>query len=143
MRRLASLSSLVILSLMMAGCSGQLGHDSPVQVRLESSTNTVDLTNVHVIISPNNGSATSVSAASDTQSQIWATLFTGVGFRELDFTTTSQQVPYFVYVKNSSGVQEDARLRIVMDGNTKFNQVVTVAANSTVQETTVFRNNVQ
>lgn len=129
--------------LSLTGCGGQLGHNSPVQVRLETSTNTVNLANIHVIISPNNGSAVAVTAVSDIQSQIWATFSSGASFKELDFTTTSQQVPYFLYIQNSSGVQEEVRLRILMDGNQKFNQVVTVAANSTVQEETIFRNNVQ
>jgi hypothetical protein len=143
MRRIALLFLTAIVAVLVTGCGGQLGHDSPTQVRLETSTNTVNLANVHVIVSPNNGSSTNVSAASDIQSQAWVTLLTGLGFKELDFTTASQQVPYFVYVQNASGVQEEVRLRILMDGNVKFNQVVTVAANSTVQETTIFRNNVQ
>ena len=142
MRTLALLF-ITLVALSIAGCGGQLGHNSPTQVRLESSTNTVNLSNIHVIISPNNGSSTSVSAVSDIQSQAWATLSSGAGFKELNFTTTSQQVPYFVYVQNSSGVQEEFRLRIFMDGDLKFNQVVIIAPNVTIQETTIFRNNVQ
>jgi hypothetical protein len=131
-----------MFALMLAGCGGQLGHNSPTQVRLESTGSTINLATLHVIISPNNGSAVSASAASDIQSQTWATLITGAGFKELDFTTTSQQIPFFVYVQNTSGVQEAVRLRIIMDGNEQYNQVVTVAANSTVQEQVIFRNNV-
>ncbi len=143
MQKLAQLCISLLLLLVIGGCGGQLGRNSPTQVRLESVPATGDLSTLHVIISPNNGSAVSVAAVSDVQSQTWANLSTGAGFKELDFTTTSQQVPYFVYVQNASGAQQSVRLRILMDGDEKFNQVVTVGANATVQQTTIFRNNVQ
>jgi hypothetical protein len=143
MRRLVLLTLFISILLAAVGCGGQLGHNSPTQVRLESTAATVNLANLHVIVSPNNGSAVNVNAVSDIQAQTWATISTGAGFKEIDFTTTSQQVPYFVYVQNTSGVQEEVRLRILMDGDEKYNQVVTVAANTTVQQQVIFRNNVQ
>ena len=142
MRRLVLLNFLVVFALALAGCGGQLGHNSPTQVRLESVAGTTDFSNLHVIISPNNGSAVSVDAASDIQAQLWATFSSGLGFKELDFTTTSQQIPYFVYIQNSAATSQDVRLRIIMDGNEKFNQTVTVAGSTTVQEKIIFRNNV-
>jgi len=143
MQRTAFLTFVVASMISLAGCGGQLGHDSPVQVRLETSTNTVNFANIHVIISPNNGSAVSGNAASDIQAQAWVTTVLSASFKELDFTTSSQQIPYFGYVQNTSGVQEQARLRIFMDGVEKFNQVVTIPATTAAQETTIFRNNLQ
>jgi hypothetical protein len=143
MRRFTLVFIFSMVALLVVGCGGQLGRNSPTQVRLESSTNTINLASIHVIVSPNNGSATNANAASDIQSQSWVTITNGAGFKELAFTTTSQQVPYFVYVQNTSVVQEEVRLKILMDGNVKLNQVVTIPANTTVQETTIFRNNVQ
>jgi hypothetical protein len=140
MRKLALL--VLPAMLILAGCGGQLGHNSPTQVRMEPSTNTVDFSNLHIIVSPNNGSAVSVNAASDLQTQSWVATIVTATLKELDFTTTSQQVPYFVYIQNTSGVQEEARLRIFMDGNNKFDQVLTIPANSTVQEENIYRNNV-
>src|SRR5579862_3916895 len=101
-----------LLTLSLAGCGGQLGHDSPVQVRMETTANTVNFANVHIILSPNDGTAVSANAASDIQNQAWATLVTSSTFKELDFSTTSQQVPYFLYAQNTSGVQEEVRIRI-------------------------------
>lgn len=143
MGRTLHVAGLAVLALAVVGCGGQLGRNSPTQVRMETSANTADFSNLHVIISPNNGSSTSTEAASDTQLQSWATNNVTTSLKEIDFTTTSQQVPYFVYVQNTSGVQEEVRLRIFMDGNDKYDQVLTVPANSTVQEETIFRNNVQ
>src|SRR3569832_2515760 len=102
MRRFALIFFVAMVAILVGGCGGQLGHNSPTQVRLELTANTVNLANVHVIISTNNGSSTSVNAVSDFQNQSWATLSSGAGFKELDFTTTSQQVPYFVYLQNTS-----------------------------------------
>ena len=143
MRRFALLSLFVSLMLSLVACGGQLGHNSPTQVRLESTARTANMASIHVIISPNNGSATNVGAVSDIQPQPWATILTGAGFKEIDFTTTSQQVPYFLYLQNTSLVEEEIRLRILMDGNVKYDQVVTLAADSIVQQQVIFRNNVQ
>jgi hypothetical protein len=143
MRRLALVSLFVSLLLSLVACGGQLGHNSPTQVRLESTVRTGDLSMIHVIISPNNGSAVNINAVSDIQPQPWATILTGAGFKEIDFTTTSQQVPYFLYLQNTSLVEEEVRLRILMDGNQKYDQIVTIAADTTVQQQTIFRNHVQ
>ncbi|HWA82120.1 MAG TPA: hypothetical protein VG820_01700 [Fimbriimonadaceae bacterium] len=143
MRKAAYLAGLAILAVSLTGCGGQLGHNSPVQVRMETSTNTIDFSNLHVIISPNNGASTSSNAASDVQTQTWANNTVTGTLKEIDFTTTSQQVPYFLYVQNTSPVQEEVRLRVFMDGNNKYDHVLTIPASSTVQENTIFRNNVQ
>ncbi|HVT12639.1 MAG TPA: hypothetical protein VHE55_10250 [Fimbriimonadaceae bacterium] len=143
MRKSAYAAGLAVLAFLSIGCGGQLGHNSPVQVRMETSTNTVDFSNLHVIVSPNNGSSTSSNAASDSQAQSWAMNTVTGTLKEIDFSTTSQQVPYFLYVQNTSAVQEEVRLRIYMDGNSKYDHVLTIPASSTVQENTIFRNNVQ
>ena len=143
MRSTVFLVLLAALAWALVGCGGSLGHDSPVQVRLESSAGTTDFTNLHLIISPNSGSATSINAASDTQNQAWATVLTGASFKEIDFTTNSGQVPYFLYVQNGLLTSQSARVRIFMDGNIKSDHVYVIAGSTATQENTVFRNNVQ
>lgn len=138
MRRLA----LLAIAGAALGCSGTLGHDSPTQVRLESNGSTTDLSTIHVIISPNNGSSLSANAVSDVQSQSWATTSSGASFKEIDFTTNSNQTPYFVYIENGATAQ-GVKLRILMDGNEKYNHDLTLNPSATVQEDTIFRNNVQ
>lgn len=143
MKKIALLGLVVGLILSIAGCGGQAGRNSPTQVRMESDPGTTSLAALHVIISPNNGSSTSTAAASDQQSQTWATYLSSSTYKELDFTTTSQQVPYFVYIKNDDAAQQTVTLRILMDGDEKLNQSFTVAGSSTVQVQTIYRNNIQ
>lgn len=143
MRRFALLAFLLGLIVAIVGCGGQAGRNSPTQVRLETDAGTTDFSALHVIISPNNGSAVSIEAVSDLQTQTWATQSSGPGFKEIDFTTTSQRVPYFVYLQNTSGASQTVRLRILMDGDEKLNQVFTVNAGATTQVETIFRNNIQ
>jgi len=144
MRKLVLICTLIALVPLFAGCGGRLGRNSPVQIRLEAITgNTIDFSNLHLIVSPNGGLATSAGAASAAQTQIWATITTGLSFEEIDFDTTSQQVPFFVYVQNTSGVQEHARLRIFMDGHLNVDTTVTINGGLTPQEATIFRNHLQ
>ncbi|HTQ09265.1 MAG TPA: hypothetical protein VMI31_04270 [Fimbriimonadaceae bacterium] len=143
MKRKLLYSLAAALSVSLAGCGGSLGHDSKVQVEMLTTGGTVDFTNLHVIISPNSGTATDTTAASDTQSQTWATVVSDTGLKELDFVTDSQQVPYFVYVQNNLGSNQEARVRIFMDGALRSDHIYTVAATTSTQENTIFRNNVQ
>ncbi len=143
MCKTACFMALSALFLSLSGCGGSLGHDSPVQVRLETSAGTTDFSNLHVIVSPNSGAANSANAASDTQVQAWANVVTGGSFKEIDFTTNSNQVPYFLYAQNNLVASQDVRVRIFMDGNLKSDHVYTVAGSTAAQENTIFRNNVQ
>ena len=143
MRKFLLLAFLMALVPLFAGCGGRFGRNSPVQVRLEAAGNTIDFTQLHVIVSPNAGDATNVGAAKAGQTQIWADISTGASFEEIDFDTTSQQVPFYVYVQNTSGVQEHARLRIFMDGNLNVDTTITVDAATTPREATIFRNHLQ
>jgi hypothetical protein len=131
----------VLAAIMLAaGCGGQLGRNSTVQIRLEEDVTTLDFTQLHLIVSPNNGPAINVAAASDTQPQVWAEITNGASFHEIDFTTTSAQVPYAVYVQNDSVVQDRARLRVFIDGNERVETVVTVNAGAAAKVATIFRN---
>lgn len=143
MRKVAVLFLLAIVSLLIVGCTGTTGRNSPVQIRIEGTGNTVAFGNVNLIVSPNGGASTSLNAVTNTQSQTWATSTSGAAFREVSFTTTSGRVPYFIYLQNTSGVQEEVRLRILIDGSEQRNIIVTVPANTTVQVATLLRNNVQ
>ena len=86
MKRSVLLALLAVgLSMSMVGCGGSstLGQDSKVQVELLTSPGTTDFTNLHIIISPLSGTATSVDAASDTQTQAWATDVNDSGLKEI------------------------------------------------------------
>ena len=138
-KALIALTGAVLLS----SCGGQLGHDSPVMVRMDNTQNTLGFGSDHVIVSPNNGSSGSINAVSDIQPQSWAQTSTNLSEKEIDFTTSSQQVPYFLYVQNTGANADEVRLRIYMDGNLKYDHVLTIPASTTTQENTIFRNNVQ
>ena len=143
MKRTLLCSFVAALSFAFAGCGGNLGHDSKVQIELVAAPGTTDFSNLHVIVSRNSGTSTDAAAVSDTQNQAWATVVTDSGLKEIDFVTNSQQVPYFLYVENLLGSDQNARVRIFMDGALRSDHVYTVATGATTQENTIFRNNVQ
>lgn len=142
MRRFAALV-LVVAVLVLAGCGGQLGSNSPVQIRLESNGSTVAFGSLNLIVSPNSGAFNAATAVSNTQGQAWATVTGNAAFTEIDFVTVSQRIPYYVWVQNTSGVAESARFRVFVEGDERIDTTVNVPANSQVRIATVFRNNVQ
>src|SRR5579864_4065004 len=122
-------------ALALTGCGGNgtRSGTTPVSVRLDRNGSTVNLSAMHVIVSPNGGSPTDPAAASDVQPQSWANSINGTTFRELDFTIDSGQVPYFVYVQNTSGAADQATVTIFLNNRVGFRQTVMLGAGSTTK----------
>lgn len=133
----------VVLSamLILVGCGGRLGRNSPVQVRLESVAGGQVLQDVKLIVSPNGGDADSFAAVSVTQPQAWAQITSADSFQEIDFTSTSQRIPYNVHIRNGSTAQVEARLRVFVEGDQVINTIATIPAGATQHRATIYRNN--
>jgi len=140
-RYLFGLILFAVLCLSLYGCggSGLFGRNSLVIVRFDSG----DADDIAVSISPNSGDFNSPDACSDFRSQSWC-LFTSSSTRkEFGFTTSSAQVPYFIWASNQAGSTRTGTLIVIVDGVEQLRLTVNIPAGIDTHYATMFRNNVQ
>lgn len=141
MRHLIDLILLAVLCFSLYGCGGTdlFGRNSLVVVRFDSS----DADDIAVSISPNSGDFDSPDACSDFRSQSWC-LFTSSSTRkEFGFTTSSAQVPYFIWASNQAGSTRSGTLIVIVDGIERLRLTVNIPDGIDTHYATIFRNNVQ
>ena len=147
-RLFSTLAWLTIASagLITAGCGGSLARNSVIEVRFERFSGAdPDMTNVQWVISPNNGDATNIDAATSADSPqkgwITETSLTGA-VRVVKFSTSSFQVPFVLYGRSLTGSNLTCRVRILVDGTEQYNLAQLVQPSATFVRR-ILRNNVE
>lgn len=140
---LLSLLSLLLGSLLLAGCGGGasqvLGQNSHAQVLIDSR----DIADLDLIIAPRQGAPGSADACSQDAIGFGCTRRLGSTSTMLEFDTRSEASanPYFVYVRNRSASAQRVYLEIRIDNEVKYTLDVDVYAGETLQVARIFRNN--
>lgn len=144
-RKLGFASLFAVLLLANLGCGGSLARNSVIEIQFEKVGSDPDMTNLQWIISPNNGDATNVDAAtsSDAVPKGWITETSLSGaVRTVKFSTSSFQVPFVVYARSLTGSNLTTRARIVVDGIEQYNLAQLVQPSATFVRR-ILRNNVE
>ena len=141
--RLLSIAVAFALLISVLGCGGSgvnaaLGLNSKADVSLISP----NINDFNLIVSPNEGPATSPVACNDSQAGFGCERLLDSDSIDLSFRTTENDSknPYFVYVQNTASVPRTATLQIRMDGGLQVNRTLDVPANTTVRVASIHRN---
>lgn len=119
----------LVVGLVLLGCggSGALGRNSNMSVRITRTDGTQDLTQFEVFVTKNAATSFSTldseSYGSTTNRPSWMDNYSVTRSTTdlvLNFTTRSDQTPYYVFigVPNTGAAFETLRFRVDVDGNT-------------------------